>query len=41
MMHDITPPQPLLDLDPDLGQLLAPERLAAAGRDLKTIRQEK
>jgi hypothetical protein len=35
MMHDITPPQPLLDLDPDLGQLLAPERLAAAGRDLR------
>ena len=35
MMHQITPPQPLLDLDPDLGQFLAPERLAAAARELR------
>ena len=34
-MLDITPPQPLLSLDPDLGQLLASERLTAAMRELR------
>ena len=34
-MLEITPPQPLLSLDPDLGQLLTPERLTAAARDLR------
>lgn len=34
-MLDITPPQPLLHLDPDLGQLLASERLTAAMRELR------
>ena len=28
-------PQALLSLDPDLGHLLAPERLTAAARDLR------
>ena len=34
-MHQMTPPQPLLDLDPDLGQFLAPERVAAAAGELR------
>ena len=34
-MFEITSPQPLLHLDPDLGQLLTSERLAAAARDLR------
>lgn len=34
-MLETTPPQPLLSLDPDLGQLLTRERLTAAARDLR------
>ena len=34
-MSETSPAQSLLDLDPDLGQLLSPERQQAAGRDLQ------
>ena len=35
MMYEISPPQPLLSLDPDLGQLLSAERTRAAAADLR------
>ena len=35
MTYETSPPQPLLSLDPDLGQLLSPERTRTAAADLR------